>query len=151
MLIQFLMAYSHPHPLTSCSTMLDGLRPSPHMWSAGIITNVANSGHLVEVEELYMNGRNTRPPRRGGRIVHCGAQKKGGRVGPMLIQFLMAYSHPHTLTSCSTMLDGLRPSPHMWSADILTNIADHGHLVEVEELYMQVRNTPPHLVEVEEL
>ena len=33
--------------------------------------------HLVEVEELYMAGH----------------KKKGGRVGPMLIQFLMAYSH----------------------------------------------------------
>jgi prephenate dehydratase len=97
MLIQFLMAYSHPHPLTSCSTMLDGLRPSPHMWSADIITNVANSGHLVEVEELYIAGH----------------KKKGGRVGPMLIQFLMAYSHPHPLTSCSTMLDSLQPSTHI--------------------------------------
>jgi len=74
--------------------------------------------HLVEVEELYMAGH----------------KKKGGRVGPMLIQFLMAYSHPHPLTSCSTMLDGLRPSPHMWSADIITNVAYSGHLVEVEEL-----------------
>jgi len=94
MLIQFLMAYSHPHPLTSCSTMLDGLQPSTHMWSADIITNVANSGHLVEVEELYMNGRNTRPPRRGGRIVHGGAQKKGRAGG----------------THAYTILDGLQPS-----------------------------------------
>ena len=56
----------------------------------------------------------------------------------------------------------------MWSADIstnvadrghlvevvcghLTNVADRGHLVEVEELYMDARNKPTHLVEVEEL
>ncbi len=33
---------------------------------------VVHKPHLVEVEELYMNGRNTRPPRRGGRIVNGG-------------------------------------------------------------------------------
>ena len=153
MLIQFLMAYSHPHTLTSCSTILDGLQPSSHfnilfynaLWSTTIHTGglqppPRRGGRIVKGCQkhspprrggriVYGCTKHTPPPRRGGRIV------KGGRAGPMLIQFLMAYSHPHTLTSCSTILDGLQPSTHynvlfynaLWSTTIPTDAAKIGN------------------------
>jgi len=39
------------------------------LWSATIRTYVVHRPHLVEVEELSMDVRDTPPPRRGGRIV----------------------------------------------------------------------------------
>jgi len=69
------MAYSHPHVLTSCSTILDGLQPSPSIdvlfynsgWPTAIPTNVADRGHLVEVEELY---KHAVPKQKGGWVGH---------------------------------------------------------------------------------
>ena len=61
---------------------------------------------------------------------HGGRGREGGAAGSQAGRGKAGVGLSHAFT----ILDGLRPSPHMWSAGIITNIADHGHLVEVEEL-----------------
>jgi len=77
---------------------------------------------MTVVERQY--GGRGREGRSGRPAVRPGGERWAS--GDMLLQFLMAYSHPYALTSCSTILDGL-PS---------TQEVDSHHLVEVEELYI---------------